>query len=82
MSRAKSLVFGTILIAATLPAADSVKPTPTFAKDVAPILYKNCTTCHRPGEIAPMSLLNYKEARPWAKSKLTPDLSGDTTPSA
>src|SRR5450755_1881740 len=46
------------------PAADA----PTFSKDVAPILYKNCTNCHRPGEIAPMSLLTYKDARPWAKS--------------
>jgi Copper type II ascorbate-dependent monooxygenase, C-terminal domain len=41
---------------------------PTFTKDVAPILYKNCTTCHRPGEIAPMSLLTYEDARPWAKA--------------
>ncbi len=41
---------------------------PTFAKDVAPILYKNCTNCHRPGEIAPMSLLTFNDARPWAKS--------------
>jgi hypothetical protein len=41
---------------------------PTFSKDVAPILYKNCATCHRPGETAPMSLLTYKDARPWAKS--------------
>jgi hypothetical protein len=41
---------------------------PTFAKDVAPILYKNCTTCHRPGEIAPMSLLTYEKARPYAKA--------------
>lgn len=41
---------------------------PTFSKDVAPILYKNCATCHRPGEIAPMPLLTYQEARPWAKS--------------
>jgi mono/diheme cytochrome c family protein len=40
----------------------------TYSKDVAPIFYKNCTGCHRPGEIAPMSLLTYKEARPWAKS--------------
>ena len=37
---------------------------PTFTKDVAPILYKNCTDCHRPGEIGPMSLLTYKDARP------------------
>ena len=41
---------------------------PTFSKDVAPVLYKHCTTCHRPGEIAPMSLLTYDEARPWARA--------------
>ena len=40
----------------------------TFTRDVAPILYKSCAECHRPGEAAPMSLLSYKEARPWAKS--------------
>ena len=40
----------------------------TFSKDVAPILFKNCTHCHRPGEVAPMSLLTYKDARPWAKA--------------
>jgi hypothetical protein len=41
---------------------------PTFSKEVAPILYKECANCHRPGEIAPMSLLTYEQARPWAKS--------------
>jgi hypothetical protein len=41
---------------------------PTFSRDVAPILFKNCTHCHRPGEVAPMSLLTYKDARPWAKA--------------
>lgn len=41
---------------------------PTFSRDVAPTLFKHCTSCHRPGEIAPMSLLTYKDARPWAKS--------------
>src|ERR1041384_737640 len=40
----------------------------TFSKDIAPIFYKNCVGCHRPGEIAPMSLISYKEVRPWAKS--------------
>jgi hypothetical protein len=40
----------------------------TFTKDVAPIFYKNCSECHRPGEIAPFSLMTYKEARPWGKS--------------
>src|SRR6186997_978851 len=44
------------------------KNVPTFSKDVAPIIFKNCAGCHRPGEIAPMSLLTYEEARPWAKA--------------
>src|SRR5579859_7137289 len=42
--------------------------TPTFTKDVAPIFQKACENCHRPGSIAPMSLLTWKDARPWAKS--------------
>jgi hypothetical protein len=42
--------------------------TPTFSKDVAPILYKNCVSCHRPGEMAPMSLMSYAQARPFARS--------------
>lgn len=42
--------------------------TPTFTKDVAPILFDKCAGCHRPGEVAPMSLLSYTEARPWAKA--------------
>src|SRR6188768_1439772 len=41
---------------------------PTFSRDVAPILYRNCVTCHRPGEMAPMSLLIYEQARPYARS--------------
>ena len=41
---------------------------PTFSKDVAPIFYANCVSCHRPGEIAPMSLQTFQEIRPWAKS--------------
>jgi mono/diheme cytochrome c family protein len=40
----------------------------TFSKDVAPIFYKNCVQCHRAGEIAPFSLMTYKDARPWARS--------------
>jgi peroxiredoxin len=38
----------------------------TFAKDVAPILYKNCTVCHRPGTAAPFSLLTYDDAKNWS----------------
>jgi mono/diheme cytochrome c family protein len=40
----------------------------TFTKDVAPIFQKSCQNCHRPGSIAPMSLLTYEDARPWARS--------------
>ena len=40
----------------------------TFSRDVAPILYANCAYCHRPGEVAPFSLLSYKDARPWARA--------------
>lgn len=40
----------------------------TFNKDVAPIFYKSCAECHRPGEAAPFSVLNYKDVRPWARS--------------
>jgi mono/diheme cytochrome c family protein len=56
------------LLAATVQAA---QPAPTFYKDVLPILQKNCQSCHRPGEAAPMSLLTYEEARPWAAALRT-----------
>lgn len=39
----------------------------TFAKDVAPILFENCASCHRPGEVGPFSLLTYKDAKRRAK---------------
>ncbi|MGE0128748.1 MAG: cytochrome c [Blastocatellales bacterium] len=42
--------------------------TVTFAKDVAPIFFKNCAECHREGEAAPFSVMSYKDVRPWAKS--------------
>lgn len=40
----------------------------TFTKDIAPILQRSCQECHRPGNIAPMSLLTYQDVRPWARS--------------
>jgi hypothetical protein len=40
----------------------------TFNKDVLPVLQRNCQTCHRPGEIGPMSFLTYQSTRPWAKA--------------
>src|SRR5580700_9399250 len=49
-------------------AADSTSASPTFAKDVAPILQASCQNCHRDGSMAPMSLVTYEETRPWAKA--------------
>ena len=54
--------------------------TPTFSHDVAPIFYKSCTGCHRPGEIGPMALVTYQDARPWAKSIAVKVASGAMPP--
>jgi hypothetical protein len=62
MSLLRAAIAGSLITAASFAA------TPTFNKDVLPILQNNCQQCHRPGEIAPMSLLSYNEARPWAKA--------------
>lgn len=62
------LSFAGLLIGAAAFAASNSSNPVTFDKDVLPILQKNCQSCHRPGEVAPMSLLNYAEARPWAKA--------------
>jgi mono/diheme cytochrome c family protein len=56
-----------LAIAAPALAADSTRPV-TFSKDVAPIFQKKCQECHQPNSIAPMSLISYQDARPWAKS--------------
>jgi hypothetical protein len=70
---ANRLLVGFVVLVASavlvVPAqAQTSASAPTFNKDVAPIFFANCTSCHRPGEIAPMSLLTYKDARPWARS--------------
>ena len=61
------MVFALVVSGATAGAGQG-KGAPTFTKDVAPILYENCVTCHRPNNIAPMALLEYADARPWARS--------------
>ena len=40
----------------------------TFSKDIAPIFQAKCQECHQPNSIAPMSLITYREVRPWARS--------------
>src|SRR6201982_2834388 len=59
-----------VLMAMAAMAADTSTSSPavTFNKDILPILQKNCQTCHRPGQIGPMSFLTYQSTRPWAKA--------------
>lgn len=65
-------LFATLLTAVAVPgisaAQGSPAETPTFHKDVLPILQRSCQSCHRPGAIAPMSLVSYEDVRPWARS--------------
>src|SRR5438105_4237095 len=64
-----SLAFLAAAVGRAVPAQVAAPAAPaTFSRDVAPILYARCTECHRRGEIAPMSLVTYEEARPYARS--------------
>jgi hypothetical protein len=71
----KLLIVG-VAVCATLSAGVAAAQTPakaasaavTFTKDVAPILQRSCQNCHRPGQMAPMSLLTYQDVRPWVRS--------------
>jgi hypothetical protein len=67
---AGALVAGAALATGTPHAAQGQAATApvTFTKDVAPVLRRACQNCHHPGSIAPMSLMTYEEARPWARS--------------
>jgi mono/diheme cytochrome c family protein len=53
---------------AVMPAAANAQAQVSFTKDVAPIFQEHCQTCHHVGTVAPMSLVTYAEARPWAKA--------------
>jgi mono/diheme cytochrome c family protein len=75
MKKAITIVFAAAFVAALCfafsPATSAAGPSKrevTFSKDVAPIFFKNCAECHKPNDIAPMSLLTFKESRPWARS--------------
>jgi mono/diheme cytochrome c family protein len=69
-----SLMPAALLLATAGPTAQAPAPTSgevTFTKDIAPILQRRCQECHRPDSVAPMSLLTYEDARPWARSMKT-----------
>src|SRR5262249_5463944 len=65
MKRVLPVLIRTLAVIATTHAAGPAVP--TFTKDVAPIMFNNCATCHRTGEVAPMTFLSYEDVRPWAK---------------
>jgi hypothetical protein len=62
------LVLGAAASGAAALTAAGPAARPTFTRDVAPILYRRCVECHRADEAAPMSLVTYSDARPWARS--------------
>jgi len=62
------LVLGIVVSGAAMGADVHATSAVTFHRDVLPVLQKNCQGCHRTGEAAPMSLVTYQEARPWAKA--------------
>jgi hypothetical protein len=69
MTRSHATVGWVIAVAALFPSAVAAQTTaPTFAKDIAPLVNARCVMCHRPGEVAPMSLRTYDEVRPWARA--------------
>lgn len=70
MSRWLALV--SLFVLAPLPASAADEPAGevTFADHIAPLVFQNCTTCHRPTQVAPFTLLNYAETRKHAKTML------------
>jgi mono/diheme cytochrome c family protein len=66
----RGYLSASVVMAASLVGVAMAAPTAptTFHKDVEPILQQRCQGCHRPGEIGPMPLLTYEQARPWAKA--------------
>ena len=69
-----------VVSVAGVASAGAAEGTPTFAKDIAPILYENCVACHRPNHLAPMSLITYADARPWARAVKTKVLAREMPP--
>jgi len=61
-------LVGIVALAVTQRQTSAADEPVTFSQHVLPILQKNCQSCHRPGQIAPMSLVTFKDARPWARS--------------
>ena len=63
-----AFALGLLPAAVGAQSAAGAAPQVTFAEDIAPIFQRSCQECHRPDSMAPMSLLTYAEARPWARA--------------
>src|SRR6185295_5484500 len=71
MAKAKFLSAVALVVLIAFPQftnAQSANSAVTFTKDIAPIFQEKCQACHRADSMAPMSLVTYDEARPWAKA--------------
>ena len=69
MERNSNLIGWVMVGALAFPAAAGATGIPTFTRDIAPILFKNCARCHRPGDIASLApFLSFDTVRPWAKA--------------
>jgi hypothetical protein len=67
--RRTDIPLGWIIAGILFPATVAAQtPKLTYTKDIAPIMNARCLMCHRPGEVAPMSLMSYSEVRPWARA--------------
>ena len=62
------IILSASLALIAVSASVSAQAQVTFTKDVAVILQKHCQVCHQPDTFAPMSLLTYEQARPWARA--------------
>src|SRR6195256_4591874 len=67
ITRVLTVAFGASLLCIGVALAQSDKQDLTFSRDIAPILQKNCAGCHRPDEMAPFSVLSYKDVQPWTR---------------
>src|SRR5215469_3474637 len=63
-----SRMLSWVIIVCAAPSSRAQAAEPTFTRDVAPVLQRNCQACHRPSKAAPFSMLTYDQVRPWAKA--------------
>lgn len=66
--RTRTLALGCYIFREKVAPTSATTAKVTYARDIAPILDKNCASCHRPGETAPFSLLTYQQAQTWAQA--------------